>query len=193
MLWIIILLPAALIVVGVMVYNRLVIAQNQYRNAFSQIGVQLQRRHDLIPNLVETTKGYLKHESDTFTQVTQARSQAAGALGSARPENAEAVRQLSAAEAQLTQAIRSLMVQIEAYPELQASANMQQLAEEITSTENRIAFSRQAYNDAAMHYNTLRQLFPHSLIAANFGHRQPAQLLEFPDRAKHQAPPAVRF
>ncbi len=192
MLWIILLL-AALGVVGVMVYNRLVIAQNQYRNAFSQIGVQLQRRHDLIPNLVETAKGYLKHESDTFTQVTQARSRAAGALGNARPENPEAVNQLSAAETQLTQAIRSLMVQIEAYPELQAAANMQQLAEEITSTENRIAFARQAYNDAAMHYNTLRQLFPHSIVAEHFGHRAPAQLLEFADGGKLQEPPAVRF
>lgn len=192
MLWIILLL-AALGVVGVMVYNRLVIAQNQYRNAFSQIGVQLQRRHDLIPNLVETAKGYLKHESDTFTQVTQARSQAAGALGNARPENPEAVNQLSAAETLLTQAIRSLMVQIEAYPELQAAANMQQLAEEITSTENRIAFARQAYNDAAMHYNTLRQLFPHSIVAEHFGHRAPAQLLEFADGGKLQEPPAVRF
>ena len=114
-------------------------------------------------------------------------------LGGARPENAEAVAQLSAAETQLTQAVRSLMVQIEAYPDLQAAANMRQLAEEITSTENRIAFARQAYNDAAMGYNTLRQLFPHSIVAAYCGHRQPAQLLDFPDRAKHQAPPEVQF
>lgn len=140
MLWILLLLGTCG-VVGVMVYNRLVIAQNQYRNAFSQIGVQLQRRHDLIPNLVAAAKGYLKHENDTFTQVTQARNQAAGVLGGTRPENAEAVAQLSAAETQLTQAVRSLMVQIEAYPDLQAAANMRQLAEEITSTENRIAFS----------------------------------------------------
>ena len=193
MLWIVLLLSAALSVVGVMMYNRLVISQNQYRYAFSQIGVQLQRRHDLIPNLVAAAKGYLKHENDTFTQVTQARNQAAGVLGGARPENAEAVAQLSAAETLLTQAVRSLMVQLEAYPDLQAAANMRQLAEEITSTENRIAFARQAYNDAAMGYNTLRQLFPHSIIAAYFGHRQPAQLLEFPDRAKHQVPPEVRF
>ena len=192
MLWILLLLGACG-VVGVMVYNRLVIAQNQYRNAFSQIGVQLQRRHGLIPNLVATAKGYLKHENDTFTQVTQARNQAADVLGGARPENAEAVAQLSAAETQLTQAVRSLMVQIEAYPDLQAAANMRQLAEEITSTENRIAFARQAYNDAAMGYNTLRQLFPHSIVADYCGHRQPAQLLDFPDRAKHQAPPEVQF
>ena len=192
MLWILLLLGACG-VVGVMVYNRLVIAQNQYRNAFSQIGVQLQRRHDLIPNLVAAAKGYLKHENDTFTQVTQARNQAAGVLGGTRPENAEAVAQLSAAETQLIQAVRSLMVQIEAYPDLQAATNMRQLAEEITSTENRIAFARQAYNDAAMGYNTLCQLFPHKIIAAYFGHRQPAQLLDFPDRAKHQVPPEVRF
>lgn len=192
MLWIVLLL-AALGVVGVMAYNRLVIAQNQYRNAFAQIGIQLQRRHDLIPNLVETAKGYLKHESDTFTQVTQARSQAASALGNARPENPEAVNQLSATETLLTQAIHGLMVQIESYPELQAAANMQQLAEEITSTENRIAFARQAYNDAAMNYNTLRQLFPHSIIASHFGHRDPAQLLEFADGTTTQKPPTVHF
>ena len=161
MLWILLLLGACG-VVGVMVYNRLVIAQNQYRNAFSQIGVQLQRRHDLIPNLVAAAKGYLKHENDTFTQVTQARNQAAGVLGVTRPENAEAVAQLSAAETQLTQAVRSLMVQIEACPDLQAAAKM-------------------------------RQLFPHSIVADYCGHRQPAQLLDFPDRAKHQAPPEVQF
>jgi len=191
MLWIVLLLSAALSVVGVMVYNRLVISQNQYRNAFSQIGVQLQRRHDLIPNLVAAAKGYLKHENDTFTQVTQARNQAAGVLSVARPENAEAVAQLSAAETLLTQAVRSLMVQLEAYPDLQAAANMRQLAEEITSTENRIAVARKDYIASVQEYNKLIRTFPTNIIAriVGLGGAKPS----FSADSSSQKAPSVSF
>ena len=176
--------------VAVLVYNRLVQARNSFQNAFSQIGVQLTRRHDLVPNLVETAKGYLKHESDTFARVTQARNQAAAALPSATPQN---TAELAQAENLLMQALRAVQVQLEAYPELQAAENMRLLSEEIAGTENRVAFARQAYNDAAMEYNTLIQMFPHNLIAAQTGHKQPAALLEFDDMADISQTPQVRF
>ena len=183
MAWLLLLLIIAAAVVAVLIYNRLVGARNGYQNAFAQIGVQLKRRHDLIPNLAETAKAYLKHENDTFTQVSEARNQAAALLAAATPENTAA----------LAQALRAVQVQLEAYPELQAAANMRQLAEEIASTENRIAFARQAYNDAVMEYNTLIQMFPHNLIAAQTGHGRPVQTLEFEDAADLAQAPQVSF
>lgn len=180
-------------VAGIAIYNRLVASGNAYRNAFAQIAVQLRRRHDLIPNLVETAKAYLGHEHDTLLHVAAARSRAESGLAAALPENAEALATLAHAEGALTQAMRGLMVQIEAYPELQAAANMRALFEEIASTENRVAFARQAYNDAVMQYNTLRQMFPHNVIARYFGHHRDAQLLEFVDAAKYEEVPGVRF
>lgn len=190
----VVLMTAVLLVfVVVMIYNRLVQAKNEYQNAFSQIGVQLKRRHDLIPNLVETARGYLQHESGTLEKVTEARNLAAACLNSAQPANPANLAALAEAETALTQALRGLMVQVEAYPELQAAANMRQLSEEITGTENRVAFARQAYNDSVMTYNTLIQMFPHNLIAAQFGHNQAASLLEFTDAADLAAAPAVKF
>ncbi|MCG6504119.1 LemA family protein [Kingella pumchi] len=190
MAWLLLLLIIAAAVVAVLIYNRLVGARNGYQNAFAQIGVQLKRRHDLIPNLAETAKAYLKHENDTFTQVSEARNQAAALLAAATPENTAALAQ---AENLLMQALRAVQVQLEAYPELQAAANMRQLAEEIASTENRIAFARQAYNDAVMEYNTLIQMFPHNLIAAQTGHGRPVQTLEFEDAADLAQAPQVSF
>ncbi|MDO4434359.1 MAG: LemA family protein [Alysiella sp.] len=179
---------------GILIYNRLVLGRNACQNAFAQIGVQLKRRHDLIPNLVETARAYLQHESTTLEKVTQARNHAASCLKQALPENATGIAALAEAENALTQAVRSLMIQVEAYPELQAAENMRQLSEEITSTENRVAFARQAYNDAVMSYNTLRQMFPHNLIAAWFGHTQDAVLLTIPDSAAMaQNPPKISF
>lgn len=191
LVWLLLLAVAAGLLV--MVYNRLVQAQNRYRNAFAQIGVQLKRRHDLIPNLLAAVKGYLKHESETLEQVAQARNQAAASLPAADPASPAALQQLAAAENRLSGALRGLQVQIEAYPELKAAETMQQFAEEMASTENRITFARQAYNDAVMEYNTLRQVFPNNLLAAVFGHRQDAPLLEFDDAAALGQAPQVRF
>ncbi|QMT39837.1 LemA family protein [Neisseria shayeganii] len=191
LVWLLLLAVAAGL--PVMVYNRLVQAQNRYQNAFAQIGVQLKRRHDLIPNLLAAVKGYLKHESETLEQVAQARNQAAASLPAADPASPAALQQLAAAENRLSGALRGLQVQIEAYPELKAAETMQQFAEEMASTENRITFARQAYNDAVMEYNTLRQVFPNNLLAAAFGHRQDAPLLEFDDAAALGQAPQVRF
>lgn len=191
LVWLLLLAVAAGL--PVMVYNRLVQAKNRYRNAFAQIGVQLKRRHDLIPNLLSAVKGYLKHESETLEQVAQARNQAAASLPAADPASPAALQQLAAAENRLSGALRGLQVQIEAYPELKAAETMQQFAEEMASTENRITFARQAYNDAVMEYNTLRQVFPNNLLAAAFGHRQDAPLLEFDDAAALGQAPQVRF
>lgn len=191
LVWLLLLAVAAGL--PVMVYNRLVQAKNRYRNAFAQIGVQLKRRHDLIPNLLAAVKGYLKHESETLEQVAQARNQAAASLPAADPASPAALQQLAAAENRLSGALRGLQVQIEAYPELKAAETMQQFAEEMASTENRITFARQAYNDAVMEYNTLRQVFPNNLLAAAFGHRQDAPLLEFDDAAALGQAPQVRF
>ncbi len=194
MVWILMLLLLALVLgVPVLIYNRLVQARNHYRNAFSQIGVQLKRRHDLIPNLLEAAKGYLKHEQDTLQQVALARNQAVGSLMAASPENPAALAQLATAEAGLTQALRGLNIQLEAYPDLKASENMQQFAEELASTENRVSFARQAYNDSATAYNTLRQIFPNNLVANLTGHQQDAELLVFEDRTQLEQAAKVVF
>lgn len=152
------------------VYNRLVTLRNRFKNAFSQIDVQLKRRYDLIPNLVETARGYIKHERETLEAVIAARNQAAGAVSqaSAAPGNAQAMALLSGAETALTGALGRLFALVEAYPDLKANQTMMQLSEELTSTENRVAFARQAFNDAVMAYNTAREVFPAVLIAGTF-------------------------
>jgi LemA protein len=158
------------ILFAVAAYNRLVTLRNRFKNAFAQIDVQLKRRYDLIPNLVETAKAYIKHERETLEAVIAARNQAAGAVkqASADPGNAQAMALLSGAETTLTGALGRLFALVEAYPDLKANQNMMQLSEELTSTENRVAFARQAFNDAVMTYNTACEVFPAVLIAGTF-------------------------
>lgn len=190
MTWIIVLIIVVLIVVYLVgVYNGLVRSRNGYKNAFAQIDVQLTRRHDLIPNLVETAKGYLKHERETLEAVVQARNAAMSGLAGAKanPGDPEAMKKLSGTENMLSQTLGHLFALSEAYPDLKANQNMMQLSEELTSTENRIAFARQAYNDAVMGYNNRREVFPNTLIAGNFGFK-PAQQLELEDPAAKQTP-----
>jgi len=179
------------VVAGVIaaMYNGLVRARNGYRNAFAQIDVQLIRRHDLIPNLVETAKGYIKHERETLEAVVKARTAAvsAQAAASGAPGEPGAMGELSGAENVLTQALGRLFALAEAYPDLKANQNMMQLSEELTSTENRVAFARQAYNDTVMAYNNRREVFPSSLIARTFGFT-PAALFEVDDPQQRQAP-----
>ena len=189
------LILAQLVGVPVLVYNKLVVGKNQYQNAFAQIEVQLKRRHDLIPNLVEAAKAYLSHENQTLVAVTQARNAAVAALQAAHaaPQNPAALAALAGSENQLLQALKGLNVQLEAYPELQANENIKQLSEEIASTENRVSFARQAYNDAVMGYNTTRQSFPYVVLAGFFGHKQDAALLQFADSDAIQTSPKVSF
>jgi len=155
----------------VTIYNRLVLLRNRFQNAYSQIDVQLKRRYDLIPNLVETAKGYMAHERQTLEAVIAARNNAAAAntQAAAAPGDPGAIRALAGAESQLTGALGRLFAVAEAYPNLKANEQMGQLTEELTSTENRVAFSRQAYNDAVLAYNTARQVFPAVLLADTFG------------------------
>ncbi|MDB5986593.1 MAG: LemA family protein [Nevskia sp.] len=178
-------------VVGV--YNGLVTSRNGYKNAFSQIDVQLQRRYDLIPNLVETAKGYMKHEHETLEAVIAARNSAASGLkaASANPGDAQAMQQLAGADNALTQSLGRLFALSEAYPDLKANQNMMQLSEELTSTENRVAFARQAYNDAVLSYNNKREVFPSSFVANTFNFA-PAQSLEI-EKPEQRAAPKVSF
>lgn len=177
------------------IYNRLVNLRNRYQNGFAQIEVQLKRRYDLIPNLVETAKAYLSHERDTLEAVVAARNGAVEGLkqASAHPGDAQSMNLLANAENVLKNAMGRLNVTVEAYPDLKASQNMQQLSEELSSTENKVAFARQAYNDAATAYNIYRQSFPPVLLAGAFGHGSDAALLEFADSAAIQEAPKVSF
>ncbi|WP_028238894.1 LemA family protein [Stutzerimonas azotifigens] len=186
---------AALVIYLIAVFNRLVTLRNRYRNAFAQIEVQLKRRYDLIPNLVETTRAYLAHERETLEAVVAARNQASVDLAAAavQPGDAGRMAQLAGAEGRLQGALGRLNVTLEAYPDLKASQNIQQLSEELGSTENRVAFARQAFNDAVMAYNTYRQSFPPVLLAKRFGHPDDASLLQFDDSAAIQAAPRVAF
>lgn len=180
---------------AVSIYNKLVALKNRYENGFAQIEVQLKRRYDLIPNLVETAKGYLSHERETLEAVIQARNQAMAGLAAAAadPGNASAIKELASAEGMLGGALGRLNVVMEAYPDLKANTNMMQLTEELTSTENKVAFARQGYNDQITAYNTYRQSFPPVLFANMFGHSTDAELLEFEDSAEIQAAPQVSF
>ena len=185
-------LAAIVVILGLWVagiYNALVTLRNRFKNAFAQIDVQLKRRYDLIPNLVETAKGYLKHEHETLEAVIKARNiaQAAAQSAAANPADANAMRGLGAAETGLTGALSRLMVVSEAYPELKANQNMMQLTEELTSTENKISFARQAYNDSVMIYNTTRETFPNVIFAGVFGFL-PAELFKIDDPTERNAP-----
>jgi LemA protein len=178
----------------VSIYNSLVTLKNRHENAFSQIEVQLKRRYDLIPNLVETAKGYMAHEKETLEAVIQARNEASALLsGVAATLTPDAIQQLSGAENALQGALGRMNIVMEDYPDLKANENMMQLSEELTTTENRVAFSRQAFNDAVTAYNTYRQSFPPVFFATMFGHPTDASLLEFDDSAQIQAAPKVRF
>mgnify|MGYP001132724988 CR=1 FL=1 len=177
------------------IYNRLVSLKNRYENAFAQIEVQLKRRYDLIPNLVETAKGYIKHERETLESVVKARNAAASVLAEAAkdPGNAAKIQELAGQEDALVGALNRFNVVMEAYPDLKANQNMMQLSEELTATENKVAFSRQAFNDQVMAYNTYRQSFPPVAMAGLFGHGADASLLEFADSEQIQEAPKVSF
>ena len=177
------------IIFGVGLYNRLVAGRNQYKNAFAQIDVQLTRRHDLIPNLVETAKAYMAHEKDTLEGVIAARNMAVTGLNNAKvdPTNADAMKQLGSAEQGLSGALGRLFALAESYPDLKANENMMQLSEELTSTENKVAFARQAFNDAVMMYNNMIEQFPSNMLAGWFQF-QSAELLEIEDEDVRSVP-----
>ena len=185
-------LLAVLVIVALMatgIYNSLVSLRNRFKNAYAQIDVQLKRRYDLIPNLVETAKGYLKHEPSTLEDVIKARNiaLAASQAAAANPADGNAMKGLDSAEGGLTGALSRLMVVSEQYPDLKANQNMMQLTEELTSTENKIAFARQAYNDSVMQYNTARETFPNVVLAGMFGFL-PAELFHVEDPSERNAP-----
>ena len=173
----------------VSVYNGLVTHRNRYKNAFAQIDVQLKRRYDLIPNLVETAKGYMAHERETLEAVINARNIASGAAGkaAANPEDAKCIQTLNKAEGELTSALSRLMVVVEQYPDLKASQNMLALQEELTSTENKVAFARQAFNDSVMTYNNAREVFPSNIVSGMF-HFSEAALFEVENPGERVAP-----
>ena len=189
MAWILLGIIILLIVFVVGIYNRLVTSRNGYKNAFAQIDVQLTRRHDLIPNLVEVAKGYLAHERNTLEAVITARNAAVTGLknAAANPGNPAAVQQLGTAENALTGALGRLFALAEAYPDLKANRNMMQLSEELTSTENKVSFARQAFNDAVMSYNNQREVFPNNFVAGMFGFLV-AQMLEIESPQKREVP-----
>jgi LemA protein len=189
MSWVLLALVVLFILFLVGIYNRLVGARNAYKNAFAQIDVQLTRRYDLIPNLVETAKGYIKHERETLEAVVRARNAAVTGLraAAASPGDPAALQQLAGAENALSGALGRLFAVAEAYPDLKANQNMMQLSEELTSTENKVAFARQAFNDAVMSYNTTREVFPNNFVANAFAFG-PAELLEIETPQKREVP-----
>lgn len=178
---------AVIVVYFIAIYNKLVALKNRFKNAFSQIDVQLQRRYDLIPNLVETAKGYMTHERETLTSVIEARNQALAAskAAAAHPDDGSAMKALSSAEGALSGAMMKFFALSENYPDLKANTTMNGLMEELTSTENKVAFARQAFNDAVMEYNTYREQFPNSLVAG--GRFPAAELLELEDKEARKA------
>ena len=192
--WILVAVIAVVAVLAIATYNALVVLRNRFKNAFAQIDVQLKRRYDLIPNLVETVKGYLQHERQTLEAVVQARGNAVSAAGraAAAPGDPAAMQGLSQAEGVLGGALGRLLAVFEAYPDLKANQNVAALQEELASTENKIAFARQAYNDAVMKYNTKRESFPDNVFAGAFGFQQ-AELLQATESAAERAAPKVSF
>lgn len=178
--WIFIAVLVAFGVYIISIYNRLIALKNRFKNGFAQIDVQLQRRHDLIPNLVESAKAFMAHEKETLTRVIEARNQAASAKRAAaeNPDNPGAIAALGAAESALSGSLANFFALSEQYPDLKANQNISQLMEELSSTENRIGFARQAFNDAVMNYNTYREQFPNNIVGGLFGSFQAAQLLE---------------
>ena len=192
---IIIAIALIVVVVAIVIYNSLVQKRLRIDEAFAQIEVQLKRRHDLIPNLVEVAKRYLAHERDTLEAVTVARQGAVAGLSraAANPADPAAISGLGRAEGVLTGALGRLNIVVEAYPDLKADVNMRQLHEELTSTENKVAFARQSFNDEVMAYNSYRQSFPQRLVAGLFGHGEDARWLEFEDSAAIQQAPKVSF
>jgi LemA protein len=187
--WIILAVIAGVILFAISIYNRLVAGRNRFKNAFAQIDVQLTRRYDLIPNLVEIAKGYMSHERETLEAVVNARNMAVAGLKAAAkdPSDGDAMKNLAQAEQGLSGALGRLFALSEAYPDLKANENMMQLSEELTTTENKVAFARQAYNDAVMLYNTLRESFPNNFFAGWFSFNA-AELLEIEDEEKRSAP-----
>jgi LemA protein len=187
--WVVLGIIVLLVFFAIGLYNGLVTARNAYKNAFAQIDVQLTRRHDLIPNLVETAKGYLAHERNTLEAVITARNAAVSGLkaAAANPGDPAAVQQLAGAENALSGALGRLFALAEAYPDLKANRNMMQLSEELTTTENKVAFARQSYNDSVMGYNNRREVFPSSIVAGMFNF-VPAQLLEIESPQKREVP-----
>jgi LemA protein len=190
---VVLLVILAIIVFGVLfvvsIYNKLIQLKNRFKNAFAQIDVQLKRRYDLIPNLVETAKGYLKHERDVLEAVIRARNMASNAMekAAADPGNTEAIQGLIGAESTLTGTLGRLFALVEAYPDLKANQNIMQLSEELTTTENKVSFARQAFNDAVMAYNTAREVFPNNIIANMFAFKE-AQLFEITVESEREAP-----
>jgi LemA protein len=192
--WVALGILVILVVWAIAIYNGLVALRNRFKNAFAQIDVQLKRRYDLIPNLVETAKGYIKHERETLEAVIKARNQAvaAAAAAGANPGNPAAMQQLGAAEGALTGVLGRMFALAEAYPDLKANQNMLSLQEELTSTENKVSFARQGFNDAVMEYNTKRESFPDNVFAGFFGFG-PAELLQATESAEERKAPQVKF
>ena len=189
MSWVLLALIVGAVLFAISIYNRLVAGRNLFKNAFAQIDVQLTRRHDLIPNLVETAKGYMKHERETLEGVINARNTAVSGLKAANadPTNPEAMKQLAAAEQGLSGALGRLFALSEAYPDLKANENMMQLSEELTTTENKVSFARQAYNDSVMVYNTKTEQFPTNIIAGMF-HFAREEFFELTEEAQREVP-----
>ena len=193
-IWILLGIIVVLAFWAVSIYNRLVQLRNRFKNAFAQIDVQLKRRYDLIPNLVETAKGYIKHERETLEAVIKARNQAvtAATAAGANPGNPAAMQGLSQAEGALTGMLGRLFALSEAYPDLKANQNMLSIQEELSSTENKVAFARQAFNDSVMEYNTKRESFPDTIFAGMFGFG-PAELLQATESVEERKAPQVKF
>ncbi|MBM3319637.1 MAG: LemA family protein [Candidatus Eisenbacteria bacterium] len=191
---VLLLVVAALLAIVIGIYNRLVAGRNRYQNAFAQIDVQLKRRYDLIPNLVETAKGYLKHEREVLENVVKARNIAASAaeLAAKMPGSPEAMQGLAGAEGALSGALGRLFAVAEAYPDLKANQTMSQLMEELTTTENKVSFARQAFNDMVMQFNILRETFPNNILAGMFGFTK-AELLQATESAEERKAPKVSF